>query len=238
MCDWGRSFRDHWIEWTLNLQGSYTSLKEPVGAFVHQSQNWYIHVYLVFKCHQSSCFFFLQKSLNGRTILLGIKVKEPCSAGLGVNEDPCYFTERWMINMEVVMAEEGRDAMGLLFLMIGLSECCNGLGCQGRWLMGLLYFSHAIGAGWRGKSGKCSHSFAMYIHRRYKCVYITLSHSFKAECVSAYLAQTKGDGRTVSHSSTSNKDATTLSNSDTFSSPMCLRPKTVCDTAGFQPPLM
>lgn len=37
-----------------------------------------------------------------------------------------------MINMEVVMAQEGRDAMALLSLMIGLSECCNGLGCQGR----------------------------------------------------------------------------------------------------------
>lgn len=36
-----------------------------------------------------------------------------------------------MINMEVVMVEESRDAMGLLSLMIGLSECCNGLGCQG-----------------------------------------------------------------------------------------------------------
>lgn len=37
-----------------------------------------------------------------------------------------------MINVEVVMAEEGRDAMGLLSLMIGLSECYNGLGCRGQ----------------------------------------------------------------------------------------------------------
>lgn len=36
-----------------------------------------------------------------------------------------------MINMEVIMAEEGRDAMGLLSLMIGLTEYCNGLGYQG-----------------------------------------------------------------------------------------------------------
>ena len=34
--------------------------------------------------------------------------------------------------MEVVMVEEGRVAMGLLSLMIGLSECCNGLGCRSR----------------------------------------------------------------------------------------------------------
>lgn len=40
--------------------------------------------------------------------------------------------ERQVINMEVVMAEEGRDAMVLLSLMIGLSECCNGVRCQGR----------------------------------------------------------------------------------------------------------
>lgn len=37
-----------------------------------------------------------------------------------------------MINVEVVMAEEGRDAMGLLSLMIGLSECYNGLGWRGQ----------------------------------------------------------------------------------------------------------
>lgn len=37
-----------------------------------------------------------------------------------------------MINIEVVMEEKGRDAMALLSLMIGLSDCCNGLGCQGQ----------------------------------------------------------------------------------------------------------
>jgi len=35
------------------------------------------------------------------------------------------------------MEEEGKDAMGLLFLMIGLSECCNGPWCWGRWFTGL-----------------------------------------------------------------------------------------------------
>ncbi len=45
--------------------------------------------------------------------------------------------EKQLINMEVVMAEEGRDAMGLLSLMIGLSECCNGPRCQGWWFTGL-----------------------------------------------------------------------------------------------------
>lgn len=34
--------------------------------------------------------------------------------------------------MEVVMAEEEEeDAMVLRTLMIGLSECCNGMGCHG-----------------------------------------------------------------------------------------------------------
>lgn len=60
--------------------------------------------------------------------------KNPVLLFWGVNEDLCSVfapsAEKWMINMEVVMAEEGRDAMGLLSLMIGLSECCNGLGCQ------------------------------------------------------------------------------------------------------------
>lgn len=37
-----------------------------------------------------------------------------------------------MINIEVIMEEKGRDAMALLSLMIGLSDCCNGLGCQGQ----------------------------------------------------------------------------------------------------------
>lgn len=36
-----------------------------------------------------------------------------------------------MINLQVVMAEEGRDAMGLPSLMIGLNECYNGLLCHG-----------------------------------------------------------------------------------------------------------
>ncbi|KAI9524800.1 hypothetical protein NQZ68_014335 [Dissostichus eleginoides] len=43
-----------------------------------------------------------------------------------------YFKKKGMINMGVVMAEGGRDAMGLLPLMIGLSEFCNGLWCRGR----------------------------------------------------------------------------------------------------------
>lgn len=58
-----------------------------------------------------------------------------------------------MINMRVLMAEEGKDAMGLFFLMIGLSECCNGLGCQ----RGLVIYAtsscrHATDAACRGES--------------------------------------------------------------------------------------
>ena len=61
--------------------------------------------------------------------------KEPCTVVLGVNEDLCFVfassAEKQMTNMEVVMPEQGRDAVALLSLMIGLSECSNGLGCQG-----------------------------------------------------------------------------------------------------------
>lgn len=52
-----------------------------------------------------------------------------------------------MINIEVVMEEKGRDAMALLTLMIGLSDCCNGLGCQGQWFTEC----RASDAAWRGK---------------------------------------------------------------------------------------
>lgn len=68
--------------------------------------------------------------------------KESSTVVLGVNEDLCFVfassAEKRMINMEVEMPEEGRDAMGLLSLMIGLSECSNGLGCQGWWFTELL----------------------------------------------------------------------------------------------------
>ena len=59
--------------------------------------------------------------------------------------------EERMINLQVVMAEEeeeeGRDAMGLLSIMIGLNECCNGPGCQSQWFT--LSCRQAIAA-WRG----------------------------------------------------------------------------------------
>lgn len=58
--------------------------------------------------------------------------------------------QKRMINMEVVMAEEGRDAMGLLSLMTGLSECCNGPGMPRPMIYGTSSCRRGIEAAWRG----------------------------------------------------------------------------------------
>lgn len=64
-----------------------------------------------------------------------IKGRENPALFGGKLEPYSFFTpaaQKRMINIEAVMAERGRDAMGLLSLMIGLSDCCNGLGCLGQ----------------------------------------------------------------------------------------------------------
>jgi len=81
--------------------------------------------------------------------------------------------EKQMINTEVVMAERGRDAMGLLSLMIGLSDCCNGLECLGQWFTRLL--SVWQGGSSKGLTRNSSFFFAKapvvyrFTHNKYAC---------------------------------------------------------------------
>lgn len=98
-----------------------------------------------------------------------------------------------MINMEVVMAEEGRDAIGLLSLMIVLSECCNGFGCHGCWFTGLLpvvvQYEAAGGADQRAQSFFCNNIWKNNIGQIKYMYVIAHFHSDKVKCGSAYSSQ-------------------------------------------------
>lgn len=86
----------------------------------------------------------------------------------------------------------GRDAMGLLSLMIGLSECCNGLWCQDWRFMGPPPVVMSV----RQPGGEIQRHYFTIIsekihHNTYIYIYmhISLFHSCRAKCSSAYLWQ-------------------------------------------------
>lgn len=128
-------------------------------------------IYITLRFHSSilRSFLFWATVFSNSTVptnlLTQIKGQKNPVLLFGGKWGPLFFfapsAGRWMINMEVIMAEEGRDAMGLLSLMIGLTEYCNGLGYQGWWFTRLplvfmpLRFCIFI-AQWKGKEWPCS----------------------------------------------------------------------------------